>query len=67
MARGLLLRAIYGVFDNQPRKLKAGTPVCDGTGCQPGDVNIGAAYNSNHIQGSATPSTTAPTGVESIS
>jgi len=67
MARGLLLRAIHGTFDNLSRKLKAGTPVCDGSGCLPGDVNIGAAYNPNHIQGSATPSTTAPTGAESIS
>jgi len=66
MARGLLLRAIWGVFDNQPKKLRAGTPVCDGNGCLAGDVNIGSAYNPNHIQGSATPSVTAPTGAESV-
>jgi hypothetical protein len=33
MARGLLLQSVYGIFGGQPRKLIAGTPVCDGTGC----------------------------------
>jgi hypothetical protein len=65
MARGLLIQAIYGVFNGQPQKLKAGTPVCDGTGCQSGDVNIGSAYNPNIIQGSLTPTATCPTGVDS--
>jgi hypothetical protein len=66
MARGLLLQSIAGVFGGQPRKLVAGTPVCDGTGCLAGDVNIGSAYNANLIQGATTPSTTVPTGADSV-
>jgi hypothetical protein len=67
MARGLLLQSVYGIFGGQPRKLIAGTPVCDGTGCLPGDVNIGSAYNANLVQGSNTPTVTTPTGCDSVS
>jgi hypothetical protein len=65
VARGLLLQSIAGVFNNQYQKLRAGQAVCDGTGCLAGDVNLGSAYNPNLIQGSATPSTTCPTGADS--
>jgi len=67
MPRGLLLQSIAGVFNGQYQKLRAGTAVADTIGnALPGDIVIGSSYNSNLIEGSATPTTTTPTGVDSV-
>ena len=67
MARGLLLQSIAGVFNGQYQRLKAGTPVASDVGSAlSGDTVIGSAFSPNLIQGSATPTVTVPTGVDSV-
>jgi len=69
MARYQLAHAAVATVGSQQRRLKAGTFVCDGSGCNAGDVVLSPTVISGFAPGTATlvgQTGDHPTGVDSV-